>query len=194
MESPASFEVELAWIKNEKIRNFTKLCLENAPAYFYTNASSSTGKYHSTWSNGDGGLIRHTKATAFVAKELAPAYDLTADETDAVVSAAILHDLCKYGIPGGKHTTSDHDYKGALMVHFLAKPFAEIGEPIPMIAEICAGIAWHFGKWSKRKEGVRIKKFPEEYSKIETLVHIADMVASRKGITFDFLEESSLCG
>ena len=187
MYTADDFSPELAWIKNDSIREFARFCLERIPPYFYEVPSSSTGKYHSAWSNGPGGLVRHTKATAYVAKELARAYDLTEQETDAAITACLLHDCVKYGVAGGKHTTSYHDYEGAKFVHGLRNLY---GQEVPMLSEICAGIAWHFGTFTKRSNGHTVKKFPEEYSKIEHLVHIADMVASRKDINFNFITDS----
>lgn len=181
MSDVAHFEVELSWIKNEQIREFTIHCLEQAPPYFWEVPSSSTGKHHSGWSNGPGGLVKHSKATAYVAKELAPAYSLSDEDADVAIAAAILHDITKYGMHGGKYTTSDHGYVGAMFVHLLGKRYSK-GEP-PRLQDICKGIANHFGK-----------KFPEDYSVIEELVHVADMVASRKEIKFGFLEETSLIG
>lgn len=191
MYNATEFEPELQFIKNEVIRDFTRFCLENAPGYFWEVPSSSGGKYHSRVSNGVGGLVRHTRGTAYTAKELAPAYSLTPDETDAAISAAILHDICKYGLTGGKWTTKDHDYTGSNFVFRQAKLFVDAGNPeVPMLREICGGIAYHFGKWSAEVPARPLKAFPEEYSKIEQVVHVADMVASRKDIGFTFLEEN----
>lgn len=183
---------ELDWIKDETIKKFTEFCLDNAPPYFWVNPASSTGKYHSKDAAGSGGLARHTRATAYATKELARSYQLTPLETDAAIAAAILHDIQKYGA-GLPHTTKTHDYDGALFIHRLAARFSAETE-VPMLKEICGGIAWHMGPWSIRKEGIPLKKFPEEYSRIEQLVHIADMVASRKDIKFTFLEPNSLVG
>ena len=190
--SKEALRVELDWIKNETIKKFTEFCLDNAPPYFWEVPSSSGGRWHPDWANGHGGLVRHSKATAYVTKELARAYELTEIETDAAISAACLHDLTKYTLAGGKHTSKTHDAEAAKYVYLLAKKFSEV--QVPMLMEICGGIAWHFGVFSVRPEGIPIKKFPEEYSRIEQLVHIADMVASRKEVKFTFLEQNNYVG
>lgn len=192
MYCAGDFAPEITFIKNPVIAEFTRFCLENAPPYFFEKASSSTGKYHSTWSNGSGGLVRHSRATAYVAKELGDAYRLTPDEKDAAIAAAILHDLCKYGLPGGPHTTKTHDAEAAKYVYGLSKRFA--GGEVPLLMEICAGIAHHFGRWGSEHPSRPLKEFPEDYSRVMQVVHVADMIASRKAITFTFLEESPLCG
>ena len=193
MYDVSEFEPELQTIKNETIREFTRFCLENAPPYFWEVPSSSGGKYHSRVSNGVGGLVRHTRGTAYTAKELAPAYSLTPDETDAAISAAILHDICKYGLAGGKYTVKDHDYIGSNYVFKLAKRFVDEGNPeIPLLRDICSSIAYHFGRWSAEVPSRPLKDFPEDYSRIEQVVHVADMVASRKDISFGFLDQETL--
>jgi len=193
MYDVSEFEPELQFIKNETIREFTRFCLENAPPYFWEVPSSSTSKYHSKVSNGVGGLVRHSRATAYTAKELAPAYSLNQDETDAAVSGAILHDICKYGENGGKWTTKDHDYTGSNYVFKQAKRFTDAGNPeVPMLRDICKSIAYHFGKWTTEVPARPLKTFPEDYSRIEQVVHVADMVASRKDISFGFLDQETL--
>lgn len=191
------FETELNFIKSETVREFTKYCLEKAPIYFWSVPSSSGGKHHSSWSNIEGGLVNHVRATAFVCKQLAPAYSLSEEEVDAAVASCILHDICKYGLPGGRHTTPTHDATGARFVYALGTKYQqETGKTIALLKDICSGIMHHFGTWTKRTEGEKspIKPFPEGYTKIEQLVHISDMVASRKGVNFEFLGTNSLVG
>lgn len=176
------FDLELSWIQNDTIREFTQFCLDNAPPYFWENPASSTGKYHSGWSNMHGGLVHHSRAVAYMTKELARSYQLEEIETDAAIAAAILHDVTKYGLPGNQHTTKDHDLCAALYLQHLSKQFPK---PVPMLQEICSTVLHHFGPWTSH---VKAKKFPEEYSRMEQLVHVADMVASRKEISFTFID------
>jgi HD superfamily phosphodiesterase len=193
MYTAEEFAPELAFIKDQTIRDFTEFCLKNAPPYFYEVPSSSTGKYHSAWSNGPGGLVRHTKATAYVAAELGDAYGLAPEEKDAAVAAALLHDICKYGLMGGKYTSKIHDYEGSNFVFKLSAKFTEAtGAKVPLLKDICSAVAYHFGRWTAPVENRPIRQFPEEYSKIDQLVHIADMVASRKEVRFNFLEHSMI--
>lgn len=188
------FESELAEIKNGEIREFTASMLELAPPYFYTHPSSSSGKYHPEQSQGHGGLIRHTRAVVYLASELCGSEDITGDNRDAIISASLLHDLCKYGIPGNKHTVSNHDYVGAFFINAQAKKLGL--QDTPKIKDILSAIANHYGRWTKREQGCpqQIKKYPEEFGFIDRIVHQADFIASRKALRFDFLEENNLIG
>ena len=55
IEMVSSFETD-------EIREFAKLCIKNAPKYWFHVPASSTGKYHPKFSLGDGGLLRHEVA------------------------------------------------------------------------------------------------------------------------------------
>lgn len=186
------FELELDLIKNSQIREMTLKMLEIAPEYFWVKPSSSTGKYHPEQSQGEGGLVRHTKAVVYMADELCRSEAIVEDERDAIISASLLHDICKYGLPDSKHTVSNHDYIGAFFVNAQT---TKLGiEDTPMMKGILGGIAWHYGIWSKRPAGKDVKQYPDEYSRIERIVHLSDYIASRKELKFGFLEESSFIG
>lgn len=188
------FEFELGAMCNDQIEEFTARMLELAPDYFYTHASSSSGKYHPEQSQGFEGLLRHTRAVVYVAMELCNSEDITGNDRDAIISASLLHDLCKYGIPGNKHTVHNHDYIGAYFIMAQAKKLGL--QETPKIKEILSAVANHYGRWTKRDAGCpqKIKAYPNEYSLIDRVVHQADFIASRKSIRFDFLEDRTFIG
>ena len=63
MNKSKYFEREIALIKNEDYRKFIIDYLDNeCPSYFWEIGASSSGKYHPKFSQGEGGLVRHTKA------------------------------------------------------------------------------------------------------------------------------------
>ena len=64
------FKTELNFIKDNRIKESTKIILELLPNYFYEIPASSTGKYHPEFSLGTGGLVRHVKVAVRFAKEL----------------------------------------------------------------------------------------------------------------------------
>ena len=71
MKNIKHFERELNLIVNEDLRMAVKSYMEEAtPDYFWTDGASSSGKYHPKFSQGDGGLVRHTKAVVMFAEEL----------------------------------------------------------------------------------------------------------------------------
>ena len=192
-------EAELALIVNPTLREFATFTLERAPAYFTEVASSSTGKYHPEQSNRvPGGLINHTRATVVFALRLCRAYDVAGDEQDAVVVACLLHDLLKYSdVTKGaevkqKHTTKTHDYDCALFVHKRAGDFtAATGKDVPQLSSVLGAIAWHMGRWTIRANPTHsLKKFPEEYTTHEIIVHLADMCSSEPAVSLPILDAS----
>ena len=193
MYNADSFSKELDMIRCPDIRKFVYNILKKAPPYFYTAASSSSGKYHPAQSNGEGGLVRHTKATAYFAHEFCACYGLTGRSADHAVAAAILHDICKYGLPGGQHTTKTHDKESADFVMALGKAYLNTSEagvfgPDELV-EICKGIAFHMGTWTIHD---RKKAFPGDYSPLEACVHMADMASSRKEVSLNYLAEPTV--
>ena len=184
MQNSEYFIVELSWVKNPETRALTAKLLDLAPPYFAEKPSSSTGKYHSGWSNQVGGLRMHTRGVAYVAKELAPAYSLSDAETDGAIIASLAHDLIKYGFAGGQWTTKTHEHEGAT---FFKKAVEKLGVTLPCYKEIYEAIDWHQGSWCTTPNS---PPFPEGFSKLAQVVHVADMVASRKEIRFNFLENN----
>lgn len=183
------FERELAFFRLPQFRNFMIKALEQFPPYFMEVPSSSSGKYHSSWSNCRPlGLAKHTKAVVIVTEKLADAYMLTDEEHDAALVASFCHDAVKYSFGGGKHTSKIHEAEGAIFFRRCAK---SIDPTLPLQDEIFNAIAFHQGRWAVSAEP---KRFPEDFDKIGQLVHVADMVASRPGITFDEIEGSSFIG
>ena len=94
------FNKEIKYIKNERVKNSLITMLDRLPDYFYSVPASSTGKYHPSFSLGDGGLLRHTKAAVRIAIELFQDESLnnfTDDEKDLLIMALTLHDGLKSG-------------------------------------------------------------------------------------------------
>lgn len=185
------FEAELKQIKHPVIKEFAVYVLGKAPQYLPLVPSSSTAKYHPPQSNVEpGGLLNHMAATVEFGLTFGRAFDLHADEQDAVTAACLLHDMLKYsdferGVEvKQKYTTKTHDYDSAIFVHKAAKMWKEeTGKDVPLLSVITGAIAWHMGRWTIRKNPAHtIKKFPEDYSKAEIVVHLADMAAANKNV------------
>ena len=64
------FNKELSYIKNSEILIMTEKAINHLPEYFFSVASSSSGKYHPSFSLGEGGLYRHTKFAVEIAVNL----------------------------------------------------------------------------------------------------------------------------
>lgn len=187
MTNSEYFADDLGAIKNPGSRDFATQFVDLFPPYFREAASSSSGKYHAKWSNLPGGLRAHTKAVAYMVRSLAPAWSLTDDETDGALIAAVGHDAVKYGIPGGLHTSRTHEYEGACFFKKVVwKLLGDEGQ-LPRYQEIYNAIAWHQGRWSTT---VGAPTFPEGFTRLEGIVHVADMTASRSEISFTFLQHN----
>lgn len=176
---------ELEMIQNQSVKNFTIDCLREAPDYFWTHPSSSSGKYHPPQSNGEGGLVRHTKAVVYFATKLCEVYGFTGDDMDCVLSACILHDIVKYGWPIARpHTTKTHDLEGTIFIGRIAEKtnFSQ-----SLIERISDGVCWHMGRWSTRTDGNK-KVFPQEFSRTAEIVHLADVIAAQNQVSLIFLD------
>ena len=89
----------LTTIQNPKLRAYVLSKLDKAPAYFKTVPASRSGKYHPPSTRGEGGLVKHTVATAKMVKLLGSCdyFGIDRHELDYMIAAAILHDIFKYG-------------------------------------------------------------------------------------------------
>lgn len=175
---------EINLIIDSKIKEFTKHVLEKAPLYFWVVSSSSSGKYHPEQSNGEGGLVRHTKAVVYFAVKLCDVFNITNRAKDCAISACILHDILKYGDPQGKHTTKNHDYEGAMFVTKLAKEFGLDAEALNAIA---GSIAWHMGRWTDMTGRKIQKTFPQDYSYVQMVTHLADVISSQRNVSLSHI-------
>ena len=181
MDKVKVFKTELDWIVNPEVRTFAEKCIEATPDYFYSVPASSTGKYHPEYANGDGGLIRHTKAVCYFAHELLSLEHnkerFTELERDEIMAAAILHDSYKYGDVKGKYTIADH-------AAFAANRVQQIGNDMKIPTVIADLIFTHMGEWNVDKNGKELA--PKPTSDAQKFLHECDYLASRKPINIDF--------
>ena len=177
------FEREINLIVDEELRMAVKCYMdEETPDYFWTDGASSSGKYHPQFSQGEGGLVRHTKAVVLFAEELLrmSSYAYMREEyKDYVIAACILHDTAKYGIDKfDKAEYKNHAAKAA-------KAFAEYAEQVMDYKPsefLLNAIAAHMGLWSTDKED-------RPFTNIDRCVHMADYIASRSFIDIPSITE-----
>jgi len=181
------FKTELAYIKNPKIKEFTEKVLLEVPEYFFSIPASSTGRYHPSFSIGEGGLLRHVKAAVRIAVDILSLEmfnKYTEDEKDIIISTLILHDCAKSGIPGGKYSVTEHPL---IMADFIAskEKFTSLLEK-NVLDKILNCIRTHMGEFNKDYKTKR-EVLPKPKSKLENIVHLADYLSSRKYFdAFDF--------
>lgn len=182
-----NFEFELELIKNNEIKNFVAVCLNETPDYFFSVAASSTGKYHPDYALGTGGLVRHTKAATRIACELfrTDMYPYNNDQQDLILASLILHDTRKHGNNGSRYTVVEHPLLAAEAVRNSS------GTINPEWREIIAkNIETHMGKWNTDyKSGKEVLPVPQ--TGMQKFVHQCDYLASRKCLEFNFSVELS---
>lgn len=175
MEKSKFFEREINLVQSEDYRMFVRYYLDNfCPSYFWEVGASSSGKYHPKFSQGVGGLVRHTKAVVMFAEELLrmSSYMYMSDEhKDYVIMACILHDTCKYGIEEfDKEEYKNHAKNAAKLVD---KAWVQYFGNNPSEFFLSA-IRCHMGQWSERED--------RPFTNIDRCVHMADYMASRSFI------------
>ena len=171
------FEREIDLIVNEDLRMAVKSYLEEAtPDYFWTDGASASGKFHPKFSQGIGGLVRHTKAVVMFAEELLrmSSYAYMKEEyKDYVIAACLVHDTIKYGEEEfDKSEYKNHARNAADAFAFWCENNTPIGEPHFLLLN---AIRSHMGQWSTDKED-------RPFTSVDRCVHMADYIASRNFI------------
>ena len=186
MKSKA-LEEEINVLKDEKYKNAARNLLELIPDYFYHVAASSTGKYHPSFSLGEGGLLRHTKVAFAFGKVLLenPCFGdkYTNREKDLMLFAILFHDSFKHGLTEEKYTRSDHPL---IASDFIVEHKDEIGINEEDAKFVSDCIKSHMGPWNTdyyTKEEI----LPKPRTKFQSFVHMCDYLSSKKflNVLFD---------
>lgn len=178
-----SFAKELSLIRNESIKEFLTYCIDHLPDYFFHVAASSSGRFHPEYALGEGGLLRHTKAAVWIAKELfnLEMFPFSEEEQDLMLAAIILHDGQKQGkIEGG--TVFDHPLLAAEFVKQGNDETGLLNEYQEKFLYDC--IASHMGQWNTARYSKTV--LPKPKNKYQKFVHLCDYIASRKFLEMNF--------
>lgn len=190
------FKYEISKIQDAGLNVFSTWCLEQLPDYFFTVAASSSGKYHPSYTQGDGGLVRHTQAAMRIAEELfdnETVQSFTDYEKDTIRVALLLHDGVKHGVKGSSHTVATHPLE---VVKHLEDRYFEVDEDtLPdEVIDVMEDEAWyqiteciksHMGQWNtdyRTKEEI----LPTPENDMQKFVHLCDYLASRKMLEVNF--------
>ena len=183
MEKAEIFEKEISLIKEESLRDFIRYYLnECVPNVFWTTGASASGRFHPNFAQGEGGLVRHTKAVVMFCNELMRmsqwAY-MTDERKDLAILACIAHDTVKYGFTDAVETDEykNHAENAAVLVSEAWEKFFHMACPY----ELTQAIRSHMGQWSTNRDD-------RPFTPIDRLVHLADYVASRNFISIPMLE------
>jgi len=161
-------------IKDNSIRSWTMSFMTRSPQAFWDKPASSTGKYHKEDENGVGGQIVHTLRVCAIVEHLVRMDNIGELNRDILISAAILHDICKYGMEGqSEHTLSEHPQlvKSLWEKNLLVLPKCEYDR------KIIDTILQHSGRWGGLPLPIKTHS--------GRLLHIADFIASRHNIDVD---------
>lgn len=205
MKTSEHFKNELAYIQNNTLREIVAATLDASPECIVTIPASSSGRYHPTYSLGEGGLMRHIKGAVGIAhcmieteifdkivtgkedgsKLLAEQRNMYAD---AAYAALILHDCCKPDNTAKHSTVFEHPVLAANLFKETAKKYItqDNMQYMKMVVPMVHGaIASHMGQFNTAPYAKGIV-LPKPKNGIEIFVHMADYLASRKFLTFEF--------
>lgn len=167
---------EIDLIQNPDIKAFVQAALNLAPAYFWTITSSTSGKHHPPDERGPGGRVLHVKRVARLCAELARTFDLSHEQSDCLIAAALIHDIVVNGTEDmpTDHNWKQHDIGIRDQLHGVAVMLT-IGHWTAIIATCAA----HMGRWASDPH------LQPEPGSLGYLLHIADVVASRSWVTVE---------
>ena len=194
------FSKELAFIKNEELRNYVVTMLDSLPDYFFTASASSSGKYHPQYALGDGGLVRHTKAAVNIYNllsekgvifDLISEYDYYDEQnleeiSDVIFASLILHDGLKAGWTTDLKPSNTVFNHPLLMGDYVVEVALEIGySDMITIYRIANCIKSHMGQWNTNIYETETV-LPKPQTIEEKIVHLCDYLASRKSLEYVF--------
>jgi len=177
------FEEELSLIPLDYYRRWTEACIRIFPDYFFKIAASDSGSFHPLWALGEGGLVRHTKAVTKIAHDLSGTMlppksdnDVFTKQLSSVISACILHDSCKYGIPFDQRMGTLHPYIPRVMFSKVQSILTPVeANYIFLMVESHMG-SYNSGAWSPNSN-LTTSTFLKHVGAL--VVHQADYLASR---------------
>lgn len=195
------FHRELDLITTPDIKTFATIALNLVPDYFWTIPASTSGKYHPSYALGEGGLVRHVKATVQLAEYMFNLDQVIKEfdtyDRDIIYASLLLHDCWKCGreediTEEGWRTTFEHPLIAVCEITRIAEDIGgKYNSWIEKISDdICSCIYSHMGQWTtdKRHPG---KELPIPFHPREKMVHLCDYLASRKKIEIVFEEEKT---
>lgn len=157
---------EIDAIYDDELRSVViRTYMDGCPDYFWERPSSSSGKYHSPDERGKHGNWIHTKRVfaeyCNLSESVLEGEQIDEWERECGKSAALIHDMMKYGWPSeqNEHTVNDHDVIAADVARYIGGVPDEVHDLIHS----------HMGPWAEGKT-------PE--NERQWLLHFADKSAS----------------
>jgi len=192
------FKQELEYIKDKNIRDLVIEALNKVSSGFLVSPASTSGKYHSSHSLGNGGLVRHTKSCVYMAKLITDLEfvrkALNRYEIDYIISASLLHDVCKQGI---NWESSKTVFEHPRLVWNLNSREEMTKSNIYHWERINFMISTHMGQWNTNKHPDNTnngRMLPKPKTLSQFIVHLSDLLASRKHIEVDIFTKEEMLG
>lgn len=191
MNKKEIFYDEINYIKDESLRKSLAELIELLPDYFFKEPAASTGKYHPSYAQGEGGLLRHTKAAVRIGYELLQDSSIgkkyTNHEKDLMLMALLLHDGFKKGLVEERYTRFDHPLIAAKVVLDNASKVGLSSEDAKFISD---AIKTHMGDYTVDYSGNEVLEKP--HTRYQNFVHMCDYLASRKCLLLPFDEHNNI--
>lgn len=186
-----SFKKELEYINNPRYKKSAETLISLLPDYFFSVPASSTGKYHPSFSLGNGGLLRHTKAAVRIAKEMFNDESITGayskNEKDLMIIALMMHDGLKSGLEKSEYTKFEHPI---LVCDYIKENKDKTEFTDKEVQFITHVISSHMGPWTTNSYSSVVLPKPE--SKFQRFVHMCDYLASRKFLDVKFDKDNNI--
>lgn len=185
------FEKELKVIRNGHYRKFLMEYLNKIPEDFFQKPASSSGRHHSATSQGEMGLINHTKHAFWVGYWLMKSeclYKFTDRQKDLLLGAILLHDSIKYGFEGSERTVHEHPLLPALLIQRMVEDGIYFDDEIEAMAlETGELIKTHSGAWTTSRHSEVVLEAPT--NEMEKFIHLCDYISS---MPFNSLNEENI--
>ena len=186
-----TFENEINYINNPRYKESLEMLISILPDYFFEVPASSTGKYHPSFSLGNGGLVRHTKVAVRMAHEMFNDESITGsytkNEKDLMIVSLIMHDGLKSGLEKSEYTKFEHPL---LVCNYIKENKDKLKFTDREIDFITHVISSHMGPWNTNNYSDVILPKPE--SKFQRFVHMCDYLASRKFLDVKFDKDDNI--
>lgn len=180
------FNKEYEYIKSDKYKKCAKELISLLPDYFFEVQAASTGKYHPSFTLGEGGLVRHTKAAVRIAYELLKNNSLghrfLDDEKDLIIISLLIHDGLKHGREKNRYVVFDHPL---LIGDFIKENKDKLSLDEKDIEFIVSVTSSHMGEWNTNQPYSNVV-LPLPKDKYQRFVHMCDYLASRKFLDIKF--------
>lgn len=172
--------------ETEKIKEFVKTALKQAPKKFWKDPCSRTGKHHPPEDQVEGGIVVHSRKAVRVAIDLFRFYNINDRLTqEKIIAACILHDINKNGNPWGPSTDYEHGHIAGDELRDI-KVSGELANSDKDLVDIIELVENHMGIWNKPNPtpALIIGKKVTEKDIWHNIMQLSDYWGSRKWCPF----------